>query len=55
MKERYCRLCNDSDDKTLPNMSRFTLFALKVRESVTGEEQQHVFIKAHTLGILFIC
>ena len=38
MKERYCRLYNDPDDKTLLNMSRFIFFALKLRESLTSEE-----------------
>jgi len=33
-KERYCRLCSDSDNKTLLNMSRF-FFSLKLRESQT--------------------
>ena len=37
MKERYCRLCNDSDDKTLLNMSRFVFFALTLRERLTSE------------------
>ena len=38
MKERYCRLYYDPDNKTLLNMSRFIFFALKLRESLTSEE-----------------
>ena len=55
MKERYCRLCNNSDDKTLLNMSRFIFFALQLRENLTSEESQSVFVKAHIYCILFTC
>ena len=33
-KERYCKLCSDSDNKTVLNMSRFIFFSLKLRESL---------------------
>ena len=33
-KERYCRLCSDSDNKTVLNMSQFIFFSLKLRESL---------------------
>ena len=33
-KERYCRLCSDSDDTTALNMSRFIFFSLQLRESL---------------------
>ena len=48
MKERYCRLCNDPDDKTLLIMSRFIFPALKLGEGLTSEERlpKSVFLKA---------
>ena len=33
-KERYCRVCSDSDDKNLLNMSGFIFFSLNLRESL---------------------
>ena len=32
--ERYCRLCSDSDDKTVLYMSRFIFFSLNLRENL---------------------
>ena len=33
-KERYSRLCSDSDNNELPNVSSFIFFALTLRESL---------------------
>ena len=48
VKERYCRLCNDPDDKTLLIMSKFIFPALKLGEGLTSEERlpKSVFLKA---------